>query len=51
MKPLDDNLTTLVKEETFYLERVQQEVQKRIVGQHRRRLRDTAAPVPPRKNC
>jgi MoxR-like ATPase len=28
-----DNLTSLVKEETFYLERVQQEVQKRIVGQ------------------
>ncbi len=28
-----DNLTPLVKEETFYLERVQQEVRKRIVGQ------------------
>ena len=28
-----DNLTSLVKEETFYLERVHQEVQKRIVGQ------------------
>ncbi len=28
-----DDLTPLVKEETFYLERVQQEVQKRIVGQ------------------
>jgi MoxR-like ATPase len=28
-----DNLTPLVKEETFYLERVQQEMQKRIVGQ------------------
>jgi MoxR-like ATPase len=28
-----DNLTPLVKEETFYLERVAQEVQKRIVGQ------------------
>ena len=28
-----DNLTLVVKEETFYLERVQQEVQKRIVGQ------------------
>ncbi len=28
-----DNLTPLVKEETFYLERVQQEIQKRIVGQ------------------
>lgn len=33
MKPPDDILTALVKEETFYLERVQQEVQKRIVGQ------------------
>ncbi len=33
MKPPDDNLSALVKEETFYLERVQQEVQKRIVGQ------------------
>jgi MoxR-like ATPase len=33
MKPPDDNLTALVKEETFYLERVQQEIQKRIVGQ------------------
>jgi MoxR-like ATPase len=31
-KPLDD-LTQLIKEETFYLERVKQEVQKRIVGQ------------------
>ena len=28
-----DNLTPLVKEETFYLERVLQEIQKRIVGQ------------------
>ena len=28
-----DNLTPIVKEETFYLERVQQEIQKRIVGQ------------------
>jgi len=28
-----DTLTPLVKEETFYLERVQQEIQKRIVGQ------------------
>src|SRR5206468_4117498 len=28
-----DNLTPLVKEETFYLERVAQEIQKRIVGQ------------------
>jgi MoxR-like ATPase len=28
-----DTLTPLVKEETFYLERVQQEMQKRIVGQ------------------
>ena len=28
-----DNLTLVVKEETFYLERVQQEIQKRIVGQ------------------
>ncbi len=33
MKPANDNLTALVKEETYYLERVQQEVQKRIVGQ------------------
>ncbi len=33
MKPPDDNLSALVKEETYYLERVQQEVQKRIVGQ------------------
>lgn len=33
MKSPDDNLTSLVKEETFYLERVQQEVRKRIVGQ------------------
>jgi MoxR-like ATPase len=28
-----DTLTPIVKEETFYLERVQQEIQKRIVGQ------------------
>lgn len=33
MNPSADNLTPLVKEETFYLERVQQEVHKRIVGQ------------------
>ena len=33
MSPFADNLTPLVKEETFYLERVQQEVRKRIVGQ------------------
>jgi len=33
MNPEIDNLTPLVKEETFYLERVQQEIQKRIVGQ------------------
>ncbi len=33
MKPPDDNLSALVKEETYYFERVQQEVQKRIVGQ------------------
>jgi MoxR-like ATPase len=33
MNPSADNLTPLVKEETFYLERVQQEVRKRIVGQ------------------
>ncbi len=33
MSPSADNLTALVKEETFYLERVQQEVRKRIVGQ------------------
>jgi MoxR-like ATPase len=33
MGPSTDNLTPLVKEETFYLERVQQEVRKRIVGQ------------------
>lgn len=33
MKPLSDNLTAVVKEETFYLERVQHEVQRRIVGQ------------------
>ncbi len=33
MKPANDNLSALVKEETYYLERVQQEVQKRIVGQ------------------
>lgn len=33
MKPADSNLTALVKEETFYLDRLQQEVQKRIVGQ------------------
>jgi MoxR-like ATPase len=33
MSPRTDNLTSLVKEETFYLERVHQEVQKRIVGQ------------------
>ena len=30
-EPLDD-LAPLIKEETFYLERVQQEVRKRIVG-------------------
>ena len=33
MNPHADNLTPIVKEETFYLERVQQEMQKRIVGQ------------------
>src|SRR5688572_21038116 len=33
MSSRTDNLTSLVKEETFYLERVYQEVQKRIVGQ------------------
>jgi len=33
MSPSADSLTPLVKEETFYLERVQQEVRKRIVGQ------------------
>jgi MoxR-like ATPase len=33
MTQTNDDLTPLVKEETFYLERVQQEVQKRIVGQ------------------
>jgi len=33
MSPSADNLTPLVQEETFYLERVQQEVHKRIVGQ------------------
>jgi MoxR-like ATPase len=33
MSPSVENLTALVKEETFYLERVQQEVRKRIVGQ------------------
>jgi MoxR-like ATPase len=33
MNPPADNLTPLVKEETFYLELVQQEIQKRIVGQ------------------
>ena len=35
MKPATDELTPLVKEETFYLERVQKEVKKRIVGQTR----------------
>jgi MoxR-like ATPase len=35
MKPATDELTPLVKEETFYLERVQGEVKKRIVGQAR----------------
>ncbi len=33
MNTQHDNLTPLVKEETFYLERVQQEIRKRIVGQ------------------
>lgn len=33
MSSTADNLTPLVKEETFYLERVLQEIQKRIVGQ------------------
>jgi MoxR-like ATPase len=33
MSAATDHLTALVKEETFYLERVRQEVQKRIVGQ------------------
>ena len=33
MNSTADNLTPLVKEETFYLERVLQEIQKRIVGQ------------------
>jgi len=33
MEMPSDKLTQLVKEETFYLERVRQEVQKRIVGQ------------------
>jgi MoxR-like ATPase len=33
MTPPADHLTPLVKEETFYLERVLQEIQKRIVGQ------------------
>jgi MoxR-like ATPase len=33
MNKPSDKLTQLVKEETFYLERVQQEIQKRIVGQ------------------
>ena len=33
MNPHADNLTPIVKEETFYLERVLQEMQKRIVGQ------------------
>jgi MoxR-like ATPase len=33
MNKPSDNLTQLVQEETFYLERVQQEIQKRIVGQ------------------
>jgi MoxR-like ATPase len=33
MKPATDELTPLVKEETFYLERVQSEIKKRIVGQ------------------
>jgi MoxR-like ATPase len=33
MSTATDQLTALVKEETFYLERVRQEVQKRIVGQ------------------
>jgi len=33
MRASTDHLTPLVKEETFYLDRVQQEVQKRIVGQ------------------
>ncbi len=33
MSATADQLTSLVKEETFYLERVRQEVQKRIVGQ------------------
>ncbi len=33
MNTAADNLTPIVKEETFYLERVQQEIQKRIVGQ------------------
>jgi MoxR-like ATPase len=35
MKPSTDELTPLVKEEIFYLERVQNEVKKRIVGQTR----------------
>ncbi len=34
MKAPNDSITALVKEETFYLERIQQEVQKRIVGQN-----------------
>jgi MoxR-like ATPase len=33
MNTAADNLTPLVKEETYYLERVLQEIQKRIVGQ------------------
>ncbi len=33
MNTTADNLTPLVKEETYYLERVLQEIQKRIVGQ------------------
>jgi MoxR-like ATPase len=33
MSASSDNLTSVVKEQTFYLERVQQEVGKRIVGQ------------------
>ncbi len=35
MNKPNDQLTPLVKEETFYLERVVQEIQKRIVGQTR----------------
>ncbi|MGD0309593.1 MAG: AAA family ATPase, partial [Acidobacteriota bacterium] len=33
MNSSTDNLTPTVKEETFYLERVRQEIQKRMVGQ------------------